>query len=263
MTALSPIDYSLLVPRKTRISAFVVISVLLHVAVAGAGLWLSMQERSPRIDLDAKPIKASLVRLGKERDETFLPRKEPKPPPPPKEVKAPEPTPVAAAEPVPAPKPAAIPIPTPEAKPEPAPQPVKGEKTGEARRNDLFAAFDRTAEAAPDEELEGAADGDPLGDSAVQEGERYYGMLTAQIKRNYSLPDTLSEQERLYLKALIRIKIGRAGQLLDATLVKGSENSQFDNAVLAAVKRTAPFSPPPEHLVAQLEDRGVPMEFGP
>ena len=106
------------------------------------------------------------------------------------------------------------------------------------RKKALFSAFDRTAKQAEEpEELEGAEDGDPDGDSATQEGERYYGMLSAQIKRNYSLPDTLSEQERLQLKALIRIRIGNAGQLLDAALVKGSENSQFDNAVLAAVKR--------------------------
>ena len=40
------------------------------------------------MDLDQKPIKASLVRQGKPREEKLLPRKE-QPPPPPKEQKAP------------------------------------------------------------------------------------------------------------------------------------------------------------------------------
>ena len=155
-------------------------------------------------------------------------------------------------------------VPVAAAKPAPAPAPQAGEKAGVDRKKDLFSAFDRTAKQAEEpEEPEGAEDGDPDGDSATQEGERYYGMLRAQVIRNYSLPDTLSEQERLYLKALIRIRIGNAGQLLDAAMIKGSENSQFDSAVLAAVKRAAPFSPPPNHLRQVLGDRGVSMEFTP
>jgi len=263
MSASAPPLPSLLNRPRSRLSAFVVGSVAFHVAIVAAAVWLSTAERAPKLDLDQKPVKATLVRLGKPRDPSMLPRKEPKAPPPPKEVKAPEPPPTQPAPPAPAPTTPTVPIPA-AATQAPAPAPKAGEAKGVDRKKDLFAAFDRTAkEFEEPEELEGAEDGDPDGDSAIQEGERYYGMLTAQIKRNYSLPDTLSDEERLRLKALIRIRIGTAGQLIAADLVKGSENPLFDNAVLAAVKRTAPFSPPPAHLNELLGGRGVAMEFGP
>ena len=240
----SPAAHSLLAPRSSKLSRFLVFSVGLHVAVVVAGVILAGLQAEPRIALDQKPIKATLIRRGKPRDEKLLPRKE-TPPPPPKEVKAPpQPTPPA---PTATPTPPAAVVPVATAKPAPAPAPQAGEKAGVDRKKALFSAFDRTAKQAEEpEELEGAEDGDPDGNSATQEGERYYGMLSAQIKRNYSLPDTLSaNRSASSLKALIRIRIGNAGQLLAASLVTGSENSQFDNAVLAAVKRTAPFSPPP------------------
>ncbi len=250
-------SYSLLTRRPTPAMPWVLFSVGLHVAVVvGAILWGKFGGSAP-MDLDQKPIKASLVRLGKPRDQKLLPRKEELPPPP-KKVDAPTPP-----DPV-APKPPEKAVPTvavPGVKPEPKPAPTKqaGEKTGEERRSALFNAFGKAS--TKPEELEGAEDGDPFGDSATQEGERYYGAVTAQVRRYYDVSQTISEQERLYLKAEVFVRVDSKGRLMDVKVSKPSGNDLFDAAVFAAVKKAAPFAPPPEHLKDTLEDDGVIFEF--
>ena len=239
------------------LGVFVGVSVGLHVVVAIVGVMLGNIDRGPARVIDQTPIKASLVRLGKERDQKLLPRIE-KAAPPPKEVKAaPKPP-----EPVPTPPVEKAVVPSPIARPAPAPTPQPGAKTGETQKKpSLFDAFAKAS--AKPEELEGAADGDPFGDSATQEGERYYGALRAQVRRSYDVSRTISEQERLHLRAEVVIRIGRSGSLLDATLARASGNDLFDSAVLAAVKRASPFSPPPDHLRQDLEADGILLEFRP
>ena len=53
------------------------------------------------------------------------------------------------------------------------------------------------------------------------------------------------------------------GQLDRARLARASGNDLFDSAVLAAVKRAAPFSPPPPHLRDPLQKYGVVLQFRP
>lgn len=249
---------SLLASRPNpAVRVFFILSVGFHVLVVVLGIGYARLNTAPPMVLDQKPIKATLVRLGKKRDEKFLPRKE-TPPPPPKEVqgaKAPEPPPV---EPV---KPAvAVPIPNVKPTPETAKK-QSGEKEGADRRSALFGAFDKVGKQA--EELEGDPDGDPDGDSAIQEGERYYGLLNAQVRRRYDLPDTISEQERMYLRAQVMLKIGRSGEVVTAKLSKSSGNDLFDAAVISAVRKASPFSPPPDTLRESLAEIGVVLEFKP
>lgn len=250
---------SLLVARPTRVGRFLVFSGVGHVALLAAALLYARLSSGPDVDLEARPIRASLVRLGKPRDSKLLPRKE-QPPPPPKEVKAPS-------APAPTPPSNAVAVPVPGVKPEPskpAPSAQKGEKAGEERRNRLFGAFDKMAKATPPEELEGAEDGDPNGDSATAEGERYYGLLSTQVRRHYSVADTIPESERTHLKAQVAIRLGRAGELVgEPKLMKTSGNDLFDSAVLNAVKKAAPFSPPPDHIRDALHKNGVVLEFRP
>ncbi len=59
------------------------------------------------------------------------------------------------------------------------------------------------------------------------------------------------------------IRIGKVGELIETKLVQSSGNPLFDNAVLSAVKRAAPFSPPPGTLRTMLQKTGVPVEFTP
>jgi protein TonB len=220
------------------------LSVVGHVLAVGVWLVLGWAFAGPKIELDQKPIKASLVRLGKQRDEKLLPRKEEEPPPPPPKVEKVE---VAA----PAPPDTAVKIPTRDAKPDKsAPQ-----------KKSLFDALNKAAR--KDEELEGQADGDPDGDSARQEGERYYGLLTAVVKRNYDVSNTIDEAERRRLRAEVALRIGPSGELLDVDVTKASGNDLFDSAVLGAVKKAAPFTPPPEHLRDTLKKNGVAIVFTP
>ncbi|MCP3144019.1 energy transducer TonB [Pyxidicoccus xibeiensis] len=258
----SAVSHSLLVTRPTRLSRFVGASVVGHIAVLLAAVLYARFSGGPKVDLNAKPINATLVRLGKPRDSKLLPRKE-QPPPPVKEVLAPKPAPEA---PPPAPTPAAVAVPIPGVKPEPsAPQPApqKGEKTGEDRRKRLFGAFDKTAKAAEPEEQEGAEDGDPDGDSAKAEGERYFGLLQSQVRRHYNVADTIPESERLHLNTVVAVRLGRAGEVLDVSLTKPSGNDLFDSAVVTAVRKAAPFSPPPDHLRDTLQKSGVNLSFRP
>ncbi|HEX8823755.1 MAG TPA: energy transducer TonB [Archangium sp.] len=255
-----PAQQSLLASRPSRLGRFITFSLVGHAGVLLAvGLYTTFFA-APPVLLDQKPIRATLVRLGKPRDEKLLPRKEEPPPPPPKKVEAaPEPPTPAA------PTPAKVAVPIPGMKPEPAskPTPQKGEAKGEDRRNRLFGAFDKFSKSKPREEEEGAEDGDPNGDSATAEGERYFGMLTSQVRRNYNVADTIPENERLYLKAQVAMRLNRTGEVIDARLAKASGNALFDSAVLSAVKKASPFSPPPDHLRDALQKSGVVLEFSP
>jgi TonB family protein len=113
------------------------------------------------------------------------------------------------------------------------------------------------------EELEGALDCDPHGDSAKAEGERYYGLLLAQVTRNYDVAQTIPEEERLHLRAQVALRISRSGEVVQARLARPSGNSLYDSAVMAAVKKASPFPPPPEALRNQLSREGVVLEFRP
>ena len=143
--------------------------------------------------------------------------------------------------PTPAVKPdTAIKIPTKDAKPE------KAEKKDGAKdaKKSLFDAFAKSGKQGKAEELEGQADGDPNGDSAKQEGERYFGLLNSVVKRNYDVSNTIDEAERRRLRAEVALRIGPGGELLDVSITKASGNELFDSAVIGAVKKAAPFSAP-------------------
>ena len=253
------VSHSLLVSRPSAVRRFLVASLLAHGVLVASGLIYNAWVAAPTLVLDPKPITATLVRRGKPRDKALLPRKEQLPPPP-KEEKAPP------APPAPAPEPAK-PVaagPAPLAVPAAAkPPPQKGESAAE-RRKRLFGAFDRTSKStAEPEELEGEEDGDPDGDSATAEGERYYGLLSVQVKRRYDVSDTIPESERMHLRAQVALRISRSGEVIDTKLMRSSGNELFDAAVLAAVKRASPFSPPPEPLRSALQRDGVVLEFRP
>ncbi len=232
---------SLLAHRPSKVVPFFALSIVLHFLAVGLALTASWLLAPKPVDLDQKPITASLVRLGKPREEKLLPRKEEAPPP---EVKKEE-----IAVPLPVPSPRAVVVPGPEPKKPTAKQ-------------DLFKALNNAAKQAKPEELEGKADGDPNGDSAKEEGERYFGIISAAVRRYYDVSNTIPEAERRTLKAEVALKVSGTGEASDVRLKKGSGNELFDEAVLSAVKKAAPFSPPPEHLKKVLQ-AGVTLAFSP
>jgi colicin import membrane protein len=246
---------SLLVRRRdAAFGRFLFWSTLLHaVLFALAVVWAELHQ-VPSVDLNQTPIKATLVRQGTPRDEKLLPRIEELPPPPP-EQKAPEPAPV----PEP-PKPVALPSPVPTPAPPKARQ--QGVKDADTKQK-LFGAFDKMSHSKKPQELTGEATGDPQGDAAKAEGEAYYARLQAQIKRFYDVSQTIPDAERIRLVAQVAIFVTPSGQLDRARLARASGNDLFDSAVLAAVKRAAPFSPPPPHLRDPLQKYGVVLQFRP
>ncbi len=251
-------SHSLLVAQPTRLKPFVVGSIIGHVGLFIAGAIFSASWGEARIDLNQKPINATLVRLGKPRDEKLLPRKEELPPPP-QEVKGAEEAPP---KPDPAPAPQQVAVPIPGLQPEKKQQKQAGETSGE-RRNKLFSAFSKTGKATKVDELAGREDGDPMGDSAVAEGEQYFGLIRAVVTRYYDVSNTIPEAERIRLKAAVTIRVGRAGEIIDVRLAESSRNDVFDSAVMAAVKRAGSLAPPPEHLRDKLRRDGVTLVFRP
>ena len=226
---------SLLANRPSALGRFMIASIGFHAAIVVVLLVLQWVIDKPRVDLDQKPIMATLVKQGKKREETLLPRKEPEAPPPPE---------------------AKIPIPTPGVKPDPKPK-VTSDKPQPDKKKSLFDALNKTAKA---EENEGEEDGDPNGDSAKQEGERYFGVIVGAVKRHFNVPDTIPEAERIRLRAVLFIRLDAEGRLLEVSVSKGSGNDIYDNAAVGAVKKAAPFGPPPPHLRDTLRSKG--QSFG-
>ncbi len=252
---------SLLVGKPLRIRPFLLASLIAHIGLFGAIAAASYLQFGRTIDLNQQPIKASLVRLGKPPDPKLLPRIEESPPEVEQKTAAPEPPKPAEPPPPAAPDTKAVSI---------SPGPKRPpEKSNADRRKELLGAFNRTNKptgsrtAKAIEEMEGQLDGDPQGDSATQEGERYFGQLKAQVQHYYDVSQTIPEQERLHLKAQVIVLIGRTGEVLKVQLARRSGNELFDSSVLAAVKKASPFSPPPDHLRDALQRRGIALEFRP
>lgn len=237
---------SALAPRPAReLRTFLLWSAAGHALLLVAVLGLSAWESGPRIDLEQKPIKATLVRRGQARDAKLLPRIEEEPPPPPK-VETPAPT--------------APPLPAPPAA-RPAPTRVADDNTG--RRSRLFDAFSKTSKKAHDDPLEGTADGDPEGNSATQVGDPYFGLIDRNVRRNFNVPAAIPEADRRALKTLVWIKLTPDGVLQSVKVHTSSGNALYDNAVLAAVKKAGPFPKPPDHLRDELTRKGVTLELNP
>lgn len=229
------------------------LSLAIHACAIGAALWLSA--RAPaKLEPRQKVVTAKLVRQGKPRDARLLPRREaPAPPPPPKAVEVP----------LPKSAPTAPTAKAPPKRPQPKPKTNAPELAKAARRQSLFSAFAATAK--PSDEVVGEADGDPEGDSdSAEEGERYFGLILAKARRHYGITKTIPPQELIRLKALVVLYIGAMGELLkEPELQKSSGNPLFDQEVLMALKKAAPFGPPPRELTQTLGTVGIAIEATP
>lgn len=219
-------------------------SVAFHVLLVAVAWWFS-RDTGPRIDLNAKPIQAKLVRLGEQRDQKLLPRMQPNAPPPePEAVAVPtKPSPSVPLEPK---------------KPQPKAQPKKD------LTKDLFAAFDKSKPVTKPDKVSGQADGDVNGDAdQADEGERYFGILSSRIKRNYDVSSTIPDAERVRLAATIIIYVDAQGNVIKTEWQSKSGNALFDSAVASAVQKAGPFPPPPQFLASDLRSAGVALKFRP
>jgi colicin import membrane protein/protein TonB len=238
-------ERSPLVAHPGRFGAALVASGLVH----AVGLALALAFRPPPlIDLEQKPIVARLVRLGEKRQEQLLPRKEEPPPP-------------AAAEPEPVPAP---PGPRAESTPAPSPKPPSPPRAPAAgpRSDALAAAVSRMRR---QQALSGSAGGDPSGDpfgdaSEGEAGDRYLALCTRALQEVYRLPATISERDRLHLRANLRLFLEADGRLVRWTFESRSGNGAFDDALGRAVQQ-ARFPPPPPELLREIRTNGLLVRF--
>jgi colicin import membrane protein/protein TonB len=106
----------------------------------------------------------------------------------------------------------------------------------------------------------GSADGDPNGDSEVGEGDPYGQLVHRAISTNYQVPSTISERERLFLKADVRVWIEPDGVVSNWKIVKPSGNAVFDDALERAI-RAARLPPPPPDERSMYQSRGRTLTF--
>jgi colicin import membrane protein/protein TonB len=235
--------------QRERIWPAVLVSCAVHAVAIG---WAVTQSGGPSIDLEQKPIKARLVRLGERKPEKLLPRKQEPPPPAP----APAPAPAIPAATAPVRAPAAAPTPRAARPPPPRPAPASPSSAGAG----LASALSRMQREV-ERERWGDPEGDPLGDSEdAGEGDRYLALVIRALQGNYDVPNTISERERLHLKSTIVLFIEPDGRVARWRVERPSGNVAFDAALERTIRQTR-LPPPPDDKRETYRSNGVEVIF--
>lgn len=227
---------------KPSLTKWIIGSVLFHVAAATIFGFVMKGDDAPPA---APPsIKTRLVKLGKQRDPKLLPRTAEPPP---------------AAPPTPKAKP-------PEAPPAAAPKTDVTKKTTTPTKtkqpqksaSDLLknALAGQSASSAADllknrieEDAEGSEQGTVMGtELSGRLKASYNDKILAHMKQNLAVPNSLSDEQRVGLRASVSLSIGPDGNLGFVKIKTSSKHPGFDNAVVACVRGSAPFPAPPPTL---------------
>jgi colicin import membrane protein/protein TonB len=208
-------------------------AVLLSGAIHAALVLLAVARAGPVLDLDQKPIAARLVKLGEARPPEWLPRRDVVPPPP-----APAAPQAAAGPAAPAPPPAAA------GKAPPAPGAARGATPGAGTSlSDVLSRVRKQV----DEERWGSPEGDVMGEATEGDaGDRYLALVTRALHDAYELPPTLSEKDRLHLRAKVVLWVEPDGSVVRWKFESRSASPAFDDALERAVRRARLPPPPPE-----------------
>jgi colicin import membrane protein/protein TonB len=249
--------------RRERLWPTVLVSLLVHVAAIA---FLFIGRPPPPLDLGQQPIRVRPVRLGEKRPDHFLPRKQegapPKAPVAAPIATAPRPTPPTPAPPAP-PAPSKVvagAAPT-TAKPAPAAA-TRGTAAGSTTggRDALARVISRFENEAPPE---GSPDGDPLGtESDGDVGDVYLAQVTRALQETYNLPSTISERERMYLKATVLLFIEPDGRVSRWQFAQRSQNPVFDGALERAIQ-AARVPPPPAEMAQRYRTQGLAVLYRP
>lgn len=204
--------------QRKLLLAFCALSFGMHLGLVAG--WLLVPDRKPpAIDLDKAIIKTRLVKLGKPRDDKLLPRLPMSQPPTPKPEK-----------------------PAPDATKPPSAKDIL-EKFKEDNPKDVNDII-RERIGKPDDE--GQLDGDKDGDALKGEIKAtYFHRVAAHIFRHVQNSATLTDDERVRLRAELALKVDSDGNVTDARIQKTSGNTRYDNDVLTAAKRSSPVPAPP------------------
>lgn len=241
-----------LAPRGDGFWRIVALSAGAHALLLAAAL---LVRPPPPIDLGQKPIAARLVRLGEKRPEHLLPRRDEGPAPAAQQPEArpapPSPTP-------PAPK--AMALPSPKARPAP-PRAVPQGPARKAAPDAFASALSRVRRDKALEPLAGDPGGDPRGDAADGEaGDRYLALVQRALQDVYSVPPTISDRDRLHLKATLQVFIEQDGTIARWSFATRSGNASFDEALERAIHR-ARLPPPPQELRREVRSEGLRVNF--
>jgi TonB family protein len=82
----------------------------------------------------------------------------------------------------------------------------------------------------------------------------YYGLLRDKVQENWIYPQGLKDAT---VSVIVSIKIARSGKLLDVAVEKSSGDKAFDESLLKAVKKAAPFPPLPVDMEGSYLETGL------
>ena len=145
------------------------------------------------------------------------------------------------------------------------------EKKEEVQKEDKEVAADAGAEQAkkdkteeqpldPDKQLSASIEeikqkvasrenGDPLADKmTAAEIAQYPTIVEDRIKGFWVIPDLLLKRE---LKAVVVFGIDKQGEVTNLRFKQSSGNTPYDQSVIRAIRKAAPFSPPPQVLLEE------------
>ncbi len=257
MNAASSLPVSPLLGQRERLWPVVLVSLVAHAGIIAVAVF---HPSSPPIDLQQKPIVAKLVRLGEKRPEQWLPRKDAPAPP---AATTPQPVPIPSAEPPkPQPKTAPVPVAKPVEAPKPAPPNRGPTKTG---RTDVLASVMSRVEKEKvrSEPLYGDPSGVAGGDATeAGPGDVYLGLVERALRDSYTLPATLSDRDRMTLKATVVLYLEADGSVVRYAFETRSGNSAFDSALERAI-RAARLPPPPAELRRKYRTEGLGVLYRP
>ena len=78
------------------------------------------------------------------------------------------------------------------------------------------------------------------------------------VRPNWNLPGYLIGRE---LQCRIRIFISATGELIKVEIMDSSGEDEYDQKAIAAIESSAPFSPPPEPVVAKVVKGNIVLGF--
>jgi TonB family protein len=141
---------------------------------------------------------------------------------------------------------------TPKPKPETKPQPKEAESVPSS--GEPASASDAVSETAPQSISEGTSM-----KMRAHEGvaDYYFALLSRKISRRWEITQA-SMRGRRGVEAVVRFRVGSAGEIQDAEIARGSGLSVFDRQCLAAVIAANPLPAPP---VQYLRSGSLPIEL--
>lgn len=236
-------QYAYLKPQP-HVWLAIVGSALVHAALVGVLVVAGFLKDAHSSTRSRAKITA-LLRKGKPRPKEWLPRKQPAAAPAaPKNVR-------------PDPKKK-----TDDADKKTRPEKTRPDKVDYSNQMSNALASLRKGEGNPDDEVEGSLDGVEDGTSLVAEkGNAYMTEVYKAVKGQYKVPKTIPPRERMFLSATVVITIDARGHIRELEFEKSSDNDVFDSAIEGAVRRAAPFPPPPAELVDTYASEGFGIEF--